>query len=193
MAGILPVMCDSEPMCMQSMWAHKSKVFALTPQKGESNPAGRARSLSRRLSFSRVHSAFDSSSNEGRSSPCVHGRFRRYNSIEGGRIYCLMKLISGEKTLARSYADVNFMIYSVSMAIENILAQLDSEIARLKQARALLATIGTGSATSVRKAGKTTAKGKPRKKRVLSADARKRIADAQRKRWAAVRAKAKKA
>jgi hypothetical protein len=34
-------------------------------------------------------------------------------------------------------------------------------------------------------------KGKPRKKRVLSADARKRIADAQRKRWAAVRAKAK--
>ena len=86
---------------------------------------------------------------------------------------------------------MNFVIYSISMAIENILAQLDSEIARLKQARALLATIGTGSTTSGRKAGKTTAKGKPRKKRVLSADARKRIADAQRKRWAAVRAKAK--
>jgi hypothetical protein len=51
--------------------------------------------------------------------------------------------------------------------------------------------MGTGPATTARKAVKTTAKGKPRKKRVLSADARKRIADAQRKRWAAVRAKAK--
>ncbi len=77
------------------------------------------------------------------------------------------------------------------MAIENILAQIDSEIARLKQARALLATTGTAATTSARKAGKAAAKGRPRKKRVLSADARKRIADAQRKRWAAVRAKAK--
>ena len=86
---------------------------------------------------------------------------------------------------------MNFVIYPINMAIENILAQIDSEIARLKQARALLATIGTASTTSARKAGKAAAKGKPRKKRVLSADARKRIADAQRKRWAAVRAKAK--
>jgi hypothetical protein len=86
---------------------------------------------------------------------------------------------------------VNLVIYPVSMAIENILAQIDSEIARLMQARALLATTGTASTKSVRKAGKAAAKGKPRKKRVLSADARKRIADAQRKRWAAVRAKAK--
>ena len=96
-----------------------------------------------------------------------------------------------KKCLGGSNRNVNLVIYPVSMAIENILAQIDSEIARLKQARALLATIGTGSTTSGRKAGKTTAKGKPRKKRVLSADARKRIADAQRKRWAAVRAKAK--
>jgi hypothetical protein len=86
---------------------------------------------------------------------------------------------------------VNLVIYPVSMAIENILAQIDSEIARLKQARALLASTGTASTKSVRKAGKAAAKGKPRKKRVLSADARKRIGDAQRKRWAAVRAKAK--
>jgi len=86
---------------------------------------------------------------------------------------------------------MNFVIYPISMAIENILAQIDSEIARLKQARALLASTGTASTKSVRKAGKAAAKGKPRKKRVLSADARKRIADAQRKRWAAVRAKAK--
>jgi len=77
------------------------------------------------------------------------------------------------------------------MAIENILAQIDSEISRLKQARALLANIGTAATPSGRKA-KAGSKGRPRKKRFLSADARKRIADAQRKRWAAVRAKAKK-
>ena len=79
------------------------------------------------------------------------------------------------------------MNYSYAMAIENILSQIDSEIARLKQARALLAGIGS----TVALAGGKTAKAKPGKKRVLSADARKRIADAQRKRWAAVRAKAK--
>ena len=77
------------------------------------------------------------------------------------------------------------------MAIEDILAQIDSEIERLKQARSLLATIGTASGNAGQKVKKAAAKGKPRKKRVLSADARKRIADAQRKRWAAQRAKAK--
>lgn len=75
------------------------------------------------------------------------------------------------------------------MAIENILAQLDAEIKRLQQARALLATIGTAGAG--RGAKKTSAQAKPRKKRFLSAEARKRIADAQRRRWAAQRAKAK--
>jgi hypothetical protein len=83
------------------------------------------------------------------------------------------------------------VIYSVNMAIENILAQIDSEIASLKEARALLASLGGAPTTSGRKAAKTSAKAKTRKKRVLSADARKRIADAQRKRWAAVRAKGK--
>jgi hypothetical protein len=78
------------------------------------------------------------------------------------------------------------------MAIENILAQIDSEISSLKQARALLANIGSTTTGSGRKAAKAGSKAKPRKKRFLSADARKRIADAQRKRWAAVRAKAKK-
>ena len=83
------------------------------------------------------------------------------------------------------------MIYSVNMAIENILAQIDSEIASLKQARALLASLGSAPTTAGPKAAKTSAKAKTTKKRVLSADARKRIADAQRKRWAAVRAKSK--
>jgi topoisomerase IA-like protein len=77
------------------------------------------------------------------------------------------------------------------MAIETILAQIDSEIARLKQARNLLATTGTAATKAGRSSKKASAKAKPRKKRVLSAEARKRIADAQRKRWAAVRAKAK--
>ena len=77
------------------------------------------------------------------------------------------------------------------MTIDSILSQLDSEIARLTQVRTLLAS--SAKATSklgVGKAAKTTAK--RRKKRVLSADARKRIADAQRKRWAAQKAKSKK-
>ncbi len=78
------------------------------------------------------------------------------------------------------------------MANESILAQIDSEIAKLVQVRALLNNSGKVSARiSALKAGKATAKPKTRKKRVLSADARKRIADAQRKRWAAQKAKAK--
>lgn len=83
------------------------------------------------------------------------------------------------------------MNYACPMEIEKILAQIDSEIARLNQARALLATIAPTGKKSGSKATKAFAKGKPRKKRVLSAEARKRIADAQRKRWAAQRAKTK--
>jgi len=77
------------------------------------------------------------------------------------------------------------------MSIDSILLQIDSEIARLTQARSLLSSIGNSSAglSAVKsKSAPTKAKGK---KRVLSADARKRIADAQRKRWAAQKAKAK--
>jgi hypothetical protein len=79
----------------------------------------------------------------------------------------------------------------LSMAIDSILTQIDSEIARLQQARTLLSNLGT-VATS---AGRNTAKAataKPAKKRKISAEGRKRIAEAQRKRWAAQRAKAKK-
>jgi hypothetical protein len=77
------------------------------------------------------------------------------------------------------------------MAIENILSQIDSEIARLQQARKLLANIGT-TATSPRRASpKAAVKAKPARKRRISAEGRRRIAEAQRKRWAAQRAKAK--
>jgi hypothetical protein len=76
------------------------------------------------------------------------------------------------------------------MSIESILAEIDAEIARLSQVRSLLA--GSRSTSSSSSASKST-KGpsKRRKKRVLSADARKRIAEAQRKRWAAQKAKSK--
>ena len=69
------------------------------------------------------------------------------------------------------------------MSLDNVLSTIDAEIARLQQARALLA--GTGAGTRGRRT--TTAADAPKKRtrRRLSAEARKRIADAQRKRWAA--------
>ena len=86
------------------------------------------------------------------------------------------------------------------MSIENIIAQLDEEIARLTEVRNLLAKTGKLSAripSAKTKAGKKTAvkaaKVAPKAKkvkRVLSPEARKAIADAQRKRWAAQKAKA---
>jgi hypothetical protein len=60
------------------------------------------------------------------------------------------------------------------MTLESILASIDSEIAQLKQARALLSGDGTN---------KTATPPTP-KKRKMSAAARKRIGDAQRRRWA---------
>ena len=69
------------------------------------------------------------------------------------------------------------------MTIDTILASIDSEIAQLKQARALLSRDGT----------KKTATASPgRKRRKMSATARKRIGDAQRKRWAKQKATATK-
>jgi hypothetical protein len=61
------------------------------------------------------------------------------------------------------------------MTIETILASIDAEIAQLQHARALLSGDGTK---------KTAATPAAPKKRKLSAAARKRIGDAQRKRWA---------
>jgi hypothetical protein len=79
------------------------------------------------------------------------------------------------------------------MAIESIIAQIDSEIARLTQARTLLASLGTSTVSiAAPKSAKSPIKAGKKQKRVLSPEARKRIADAQRKRWAAQKAKAKK-
>jgi hypothetical protein len=78
------------------------------------------------------------------------------------------------------------------MDIESILTQIDAEIARLTQVRSLLANTGKVTAKSVEPKSKRTPakpKAKVKKTRVLSPEARKRIADAQRKRWAAQKAK----
>jgi hypothetical protein len=75
------------------------------------------------------------------------------------------------------------------MSTDSILAQIDAEIARLTKVRALLAA--TGKVTASSSAAKPKAGAKVRKQRVLSPEARKRIADAQRRRWAAQKAKSK--
>lgn len=75
------------------------------------------------------------------------------------------------------------------MAIDSILAQIDAEISRLTQVRSLLATTGNVGTLTAPKGKRGP--GRPRKKRTLSPEARKRIAEAQRKRWAAQKAKAK--
>jgi hypothetical protein len=67
------------------------------------------------------------------------------------------------------------------MGISEILAQIDREIAQLQQARALL----SGKvATKVKKAAAAPAPKKTAKKRNLSPEGRKRIAEAVKRRWA---------
>jgi hypothetical protein len=62
---------------------------------------------------------------------------------------------------------------------EQMIAAIDEEITRLEQVRKLLQ-----NATGQRLL-RTGATGRPAKKRVLSAEARQRIAAAQKRRWAA--------
>ncbi len=66
---------------------------------------------------------------------------------------------------------------------DQILNAIDEEIAKLRQARAILAESGTASVRKTPTAAVTHKK--PRRK--LSAKARKAIADAQRRRWAKVK------
>lgn len=75
----------------------------------------------------------------------------------------------------------------------DILATIDEEISRLQQVRALL--VSGGTATDHRGSRRGRPPGRPAKKAVkrkISAEGRKRIAAAQRARWAKLRA-AKKA
>jgi hypothetical protein len=65
------------------------------------------------------------------------------------------------------------------VGLSEILSQIDREIALLQQARALLA----GSGTRATKAAASTANA-PKKKRRLSPEGRRRIAEAVKRRWA---------
>lgn len=67
-----------------------------------------------------------------------------------------------------------------SMSREQILAAIDQEIGKLQQVRKLLQNSGGSKLVS----GLTGHAGRPRKKRVLSPEARQRIAAAQKRRWA---------
>lgn len=73
------------------------------------------------------------------------------------------------------------------MGVTDILAQIDREIAQLQQARALLA--GTGKAS---KAAPAATRTPAKKKRNLTPEGRKRIAEAVKRRWAEQRKAASK-
>ncbi len=77
------------------------------------------------------------------------------------------------------------------MEVSRILAEIDSQIAKLQQARALLAGTDAVRTTPGRgrpKGSKNVAKAAPEvvapRKRKLSPEGRKRIAEAMKKRWA---------
>jgi len=68
--------------------------------------------------------------------------------------------------------------------VKQIVTELEQEIARLKEARALLAG---GTRRPGRPKGTQTAKRKPGRKRHLTAEGRRRISEALKRRWAAHR------
>jgi hypothetical protein len=74
--------------------------------------------------------------------------------------------------------------------VSRIIAEIDAQISKLQQARALLSGISAPTARSGRgrpKGSKNTAAAAPAtpaRKRKLSPEGRKRIADAMKKRWA---------
>jgi hypothetical protein len=73
--------------------------------------------------------------------------------------------------------------YSVSVETTEIVTAIDAEIARLQEARNALAGL-SGAERRGRPAASASASKIIRKKRTLSAEAREKIAAAQRKRWA---------
>src|ERR1035437_10597587 len=74
-----------------------------------------------------------------------------------------------------------------AMDSQSIISAIDAEIAKLQQARSLLASGGEVSRVTTRKTAKVRAEPT---KRVISPEARARIAEAQRKRWAAAKVNA---
>ncbi len=83
------------------------------------------------------------------------------------------------------------------MVTDSITVQIDAEISKLKQVRSLVAATGkaakaveriTKKAAKAKKAAPAAKAPKGKKRRTLSPEARERIAEAQRKRWAAQKA-----
>jgi hypothetical protein len=72
--------------------------------------------------------------------------------------------------------------------LENVIGQIDDQIAKLQQARALLAGGTVTPAQRGRKDGTKNTAATPKKRRGMTAAGRKAIAEAQRKRWAALKA-----
>jgi len=78
------------------------------------------------------------------------------------------------------------------MDASELIAGIDEELSRLRQARALLAGDRAGRRGRVRPASSFEfGANRPYKKRVLSAEARAKIAAAQKKRWAKQKAASK--
>jgi hypothetical protein len=69
-----------------------------------------------------------------------------------------------------------------SVQVNEILAEIDAEISKLQQARALLG--GEVLKTSTRGKNKPAQASAPTKKRKLTPEGRKRIAEAMKRRWA---------
>jgi hypothetical protein len=74
---------------------------------------------------------------------------------------------------------------------DQILKAIDEEIARLRQARDILGNVGKGTSRKTPRKSSATTNSQPTPRRKLSAKARHAIAEAQRKRWAKVKAQKK--
>jgi hypothetical protein len=72
---------------------------------------------------------------------------------------------------------------------ENVIAEIDRQIAQLQQAKAILGGSTVATKRRGRPAGSKNKVATKRKSRKLSAAGRKAIAEAQRKRWAALKTK----
>ena len=71
------------------------------------------------------------------------------------------------------------------MEVSRIIAEIDAQISKLQQARTLLAGTAAPAGRGRPKGSKNASSAAtPRKKRKLSPEGRKRIADAMKKRWA---------
>jgi hypothetical protein len=68
--------------------------------------------------------------------------------------------------------------------LESIIAEIDVEISRLKQVRALLVNDGPKRGRPAAKTGTKAAKSSVRKKRVVSPEAKERMRQGQLRRWA---------